>query len=480
MKSQFFLIGCLILLYSSTIIPQGKTNKDCFSNASPPTTSKVKPLPTTPTKSKPNCSKEKMKEIRETATYSFDRVQVDCNCTLDSTDVITKRLIFEGKEASGATCNCNGAILNGGVGSLNYRKDMIEVRSKKMGATWERPENVTIQNCNIIGSVGIWGMGKYGEDTHIRESSKRKISHRRHIQRVRNNAPKNIVFDNITITGIDKTPLCFSPGVTYSKLINSEIKGKSSKAAIYLDEESAHNTIKGNYIHVKTVKDNKGEVGVKNRGWCQLAIDGSTHNNITNNRFAELQNGGIYLYQNCRERGLIQNTPPKYNIIVNNVFYYKNYGGKKPAIFLGSCDYGFKQTPFGYCSEGIPYSIIVKDNLRYNIVMQNQFYKRKIKGILFSKDANLSHMIEYNEESSATYNYINYNEVVSNSVHRETGCYVANGYKNFLLHGESLDVFKVDGKLTYIGEKVTCNDGELITTPASDHQITEVSFDGQE
>ncbi|MGB1242925.1 MAG: hypothetical protein ACPG49_10415, partial [Chitinophagales bacterium] len=115
-------------------------------------------------------------------------------------------------------------------------------------------------------------------------------------------------------------------------------------------------------------------------------------------------------------------------------------------------------------------------NLRYNVVMQNQFYKRKIKGILFSEDANLNHMIEYNKESSSIYNHINYNKMVSNIAHQETGCYVANGYKNFLLHGESLDVFKVDGKLIYIGEKVTCNNGELITTPAVDAQITEVSF----
>ena len=39
--------------------------------------------------------------------------------------------------------------LNGGAGTVNHNKDMVEVRSLKIGDRWERPENVTIKRCNI-------------------------------------------------------------------------------------------------------------------------------------------------------------------------------------------------------------------------------------------------------------------------------------------------------------------------------------------
>ncbi len=71
-----------------------------------------------------------------------------------------------------------------------------------------------------------------------------------------------------------------------------------------------------------------------------MAVDGSSWNTINNNRFASLRNGGIYLYRNCGEKGTIRITPPEHNTITNNSFYYKKYTGHKPAIYLGSRDYG--------------------------------------------------------------------------------------------------------------------------------------------
>ncbi|MFT4533827.1 MAG: hypothetical protein ACJA1A_002121 [Saprospiraceae bacterium] len=368
------------------------------------------------------CSEQKLQEILAPATASSSYVKIDCNLTLNRNDIVTKRLVFEGSAASGVTCDCNGATLDGGKNKVNYRKDMIEVKSKKTTAqTWIRPQYITINYCNIIGSVRIWGMGKNGEWEDVKESSKREPTESKHVLRVRNNAPRNIVFDGITITGVGRNPLYFAPGVTYSKLINSEMKGKSDKVGIYLDAESAYNTFENNYIHVNTEKDGYGALpAVTDRGWPQVAIDGSSWNNFVNNRFSSINNGGIYFYRNCGEGGTIRHTPPERNIIKNNSFYYNKYKGGKPAIYLGSRDYGFKERTFGHCDsdDGRPYgsSSSDKDYARYNTIQQNQFYNRKIykhNGLqLTLVDATLNDMIKTKGESSNSPNYISNNEMI--------------------------------------------------------------------
>ncbi len=127
----------------------------------------------------------KMKEIRARATAASSTVFIDRNITLTPTDVITKRLIFEGRTSTGVTFNFNGATLDGGrKGSVNYGKDMIEVRSRKTGNTWGRPENILVQKGTIIGSVRVWGMGTNGEAAAIKESSRREETNSKHVRRV--------------------------------------------------------------------------------------------------------------------------------------------------------------------------------------------------------------------------------------------------------------------------------------------------------
>ena len=95
------------------------------------------------------------------ASESASEVLVACNLTLGSGDVVTKRLILEGAAASGVKINCGGATLNGGRGTVNFGEDMLEIRSRSYVSAesgrprWERPENISITNCNIIGSVRI-------------------------------------------------------------------------------------------------------------------------------------------------------------------------------------------------------------------------------------------------------------------------------------------------------------------------------------
>ena len=444
------------------------------------------------------CDTAKMDEVRGPVTEQKSSVRINCNLMLEPGDKITRKLIFEGTAASGITLNCNGATIDG-TGTRNAGGDMIEVRSKSSFEgnvrVWKRPENVTIKNCNIIGSVRVWGMAKNGEGlkyedpdgevNHYKKSSKSAS----HVATARRNAPKNIVFDHLTITGVGRNPVYFAPGVTYSKLINSEVKGASEKVAIYLDAESAYNTIENNEIHVTTAEDNWGELPfVASRGWPQVAIDGSSWNKIVNNRFSSLRNGGIYLYRNCGEDGVIRHNPPEHNSIINNIFYYKNYKGEKPAIYLSSRDYGFKER-LGHCNDddGYPFgsSSSEKDFARYNIVMQNQFYKRKIYksngGLTILADATLDDMIKTKNKPLNSPNYIDYNELVDVEKKRPTGCFIPSGYKkNFIVPGESIDLFKNSkGEPVCTGYKYTCNDGELTFAKSTACTISKVNFDCQ-
>ncbi len=407
---------------------------------------------------KPDCSPEKVNEILAPATASDSEVYIDCNLNLKGTDVVTKRMIFEGEAASFVTLNCNGALINGGKGTLNFNNAMIEVKSKtyRDGSIrkWERPKNITIKKCNITGSVHIWGMGINGEGgghdhNYLKDSSKTAT----HVTTARNNAPTNIILEDLIITGAGRIPLYFAPGVTYSKLINSEIKGKSGAVAIYLDAESHANTFKNNRIDVET---SRREL---------MAIDSSDYNRIINNWFSGLHNGGIYLYRNCGDEGTIRHTTPNHNQIINNVFYYDKYTGKNPSVYLGSRD-GER----GYCDEDKGFnfgsSADDRDFARHNVVMQNQIFKRAIKEMIISK----------NPESDSP-NYVDYNETVSTAAQRRAGCYVTpNGYKkDFILDGETIEVLEA-GDGAPASYNYTCNDGEL-TRGKQNSAVTRHVFD---
>jgi hypothetical protein len=316
------------------------------------------------------CSAQKIIEILAPASSAVSTVNVDCHLNLKSSHIVTKRMIFEGAASSGVNVDCNYARLNGGEGAVNYNKDMIEVRSGKfMDAEtgtwkWERPENITIKKCDITGSVRVWGVAINGQGVDLRDSS--RLSG--HVVRARKNAPAKIILDNVTITGVGRIPLYLSPGVTYSGIVNSEIKGRSVSAAIYFDAESYGNIVKNNYIHAATRRE-------------VIAIDGSGFNEIDNNIFAGLNNGGIYLYRNCGEGGTIRHSTPEGNTIADNVFYYKRYAGDKPAVYLGA-----RNGKSSYCDadSGYPFgsSASDMDYAKYNTVKRNRIYERTVSDMI--------------------------------------------------------------------------------------------------
>jgi hypothetical protein len=431
------------------------------------------------------CSNTKRNEILAQATQNNSTVNVNCSLTLQPTDVVTKRLVFSGSGASGNTINCNGATIDhrkGGPGAINNNKDSILIKSVKTGGscpnyTFARPTDITIKNCKIFGAVRVMGMahngqGRKSDGTHdvIKCSSR----HSGHTARARAAAPTRITFDNLKITADTRTPFYLAPGVTYTRLVNSELDGTAVAAAVYLDAESANNTLRDNYIHTK-----------RTAPWYKsprelISVDGSSSNKIINNRFSALNDGGIYLYRNCGEGGVVRHARPYHNQIINNIFYYKKYSGTAPAVFLGSKEGFVNNTLNPHCNDddGYPFGSS-KDNadfVRYTVVMQNQLYKRP-----YGANPSLPHppMYIYIRQSGGKNkpNYVDHNDIVTGDIQREAGCFVASGYlTNFILHGETIDVLRSQyGEPECRSYEFKCNDGELeVQTNASCSMTTVV------
>lgn len=164
---------------------------------------------------------------------------------------ITNTLLVEGNSKNNQVIDGNCQILEG--------NDCLLVKSiQDDKGNWIVPENITIKNFIIKGSVRLIGLGVNGEDELVRESSK----NRNHTQHAQSSAPKNIVFDNIKIEANKRIPFYVAPGCTNITLQNSELLGQSESTAIYLDCESSNNTIQNNIIKTKTKRE-------------AIAVDGS-------------------------------------------------------------------------------------------------------------------------------------------------------------------------------------------------------------
>lgn len=378
-------------------------------------------------------------------------VHVNCNIALQVHDVVKKRLLFEGAEDSGLTLDCNGATVDGGKGRFDW-KDVIEIKSRKEeNGIWSRPSNIVVRDCKIIGSIRVWGRCPNSDCASLKDSS----SKQGHTRRMRASAPRNITFDSIVLTGTGRNPLYFGPGVTDSKLLNSEIKGKSTKVGIYLDAESARNVIDGNTIHVSTGDERfqKSEP--------LIAVDGSSSNRIINNFFSNLSHGGIYLYRNCGFKGVSRHATPSRNLIINNIFFYNRYRGNNAAIHVGAHDgYDWRSFPlWGTCKKDngndFGSGISERDYARHNVVMQNQFYKRLGKDVIrIGRGENLPVKLDV-----ATWGitnrfhlpvYIDHNEkVTAETVNktRRSGCFLENS-QTFMQHDETrINVSNIGGRL---------------------------------
>jgi hypothetical protein len=182
-----------------------------------------------------------------------------------------------------------------------------------------------------------------------------------HTQYAQAAAPRQVDLRNLNFVVSGAIPLYVGPGVTHTTLVRSTFSGHASATAIYLDAESGWNEIRDNRFSVTTERREL------------IAVDGSRNNRIVGNTFENPINGGIFVYRNCGEGGVIRHQRPQDNLIAGNVFdYRRSPKAKKPAIWLGSRGgkqrYCFHDPAHRFGSSADP-----GDFARNNLVEDNRF-----------------------------------------------------------------------------------------------------------
>lgn len=248
---------------------------------------------------------------------------------------------------SGSVIDCKGKNFNGGK--------VTEIRVSSS------IRDVTIKNCRLKGSIRVLGLGMNGEDERVKESSHRLG----HTERAQAAAPSNILLSDLEIEGVQRVPVYLAPGVTKVTIENSKFTGNTVSTVVYLDAESAHNTIRNNIFDVE------GNSAFRVRE--VIAVDGSAHNQITGNIFKRAVGGGIYLYRNCGEGGTVRHQSPQYNVIEDNTFDLTGLNWGNYGIWLGS-----RNGNRNYCSADDGYkfgsSVDNGDFADFNMVRINRFF----------------------------------------------------------------------------------------------------------
>lgn len=251
---------------------------------------------------------------------------------------------------SGTVIDCKGKEFNNG------KNTEIRVSSSI--------KDVTIKNCNLNGSIRVFGLGMNGEDEKVKESSHKE----EHTERVQAAAPSNVLISNMTIKGVDRIPVYLAPGVTRTTIENSRFIGTTDSTVIYLDAESSYNVIDNNIFNVE------GAFTLRQfRIREVIAVDGSAHNKISNNKFEKAVGGGVYLYRNCGEGGTVRHQPPQFNLIEDNTFNLSGLHVNNYGIWLGS-----RNGNRLYCNDDSGYkfgsSIDDRDFADHNVVNNNKFF----------------------------------------------------------------------------------------------------------
>jgi len=250
------------------------------------------------------------------AAPGAESVTLACSLRLGPEDRVTKRIVLEGAAASGVTLDCAGATLGQAEPPPAPDAFAIAIRSRPLpGGGFERPSDIIVRDCRILGHVRIWGMGVNGQGAAVRESS----HGRGHTERAQGAAPTEIMILGTTITALGHIPLYLGPGVTRVTLQGSRLDGRSRSTALYLDAESAENRIADNAIATETGRE-------------LVAVDGSARNRITGNRFDLRGQGGVRLYRNCGEGGTVRHQTPSDNVVTGNVFRGRGLFGSAPVV----------------------------------------------------------------------------------------------------------------------------------------------------
>ena len=230
-------------------------------------------------------------------------IVLTCRATLAAGQSVTRRVVFEGAASSGAGIACNGARIGRAGIPSSVRAPTVLIQSVPTPSGWSRPTDVTLSDCVIHGNIRVRGMGA-GGDVDLLRASSRMPGHTTAAQKA---APTRIRLTDLTLIGTGSIPLYVGPGVTDMTFEDSRVSGRSVSTAVYLDAESAGNTIRNVSFQIRTGRE-------------QIAVDGSARNRIEDNTFALGGRGGVFLYRNCGEDGVIRHQTPSDNVITGNTF----------------------------------------------------------------------------------------------------------------------------------------------------------------
>lgn len=302
----------------------------------------------------PDCDAATRARILSPRQPGDDTVRLTCSLHLRAGEAVTRKLLLEGAAASGVTITCDGTAIGPGEAGRDLTDFAVEIRSRPPATgsgPWDRPSDLRIEGCTILGHVRIWGMGLNGQGPILRESS-HSLGH---TERAQAAAPTRITLTGDAFTAFGRIPVYVGPGVTRVSLKDSTFSGRSSATAVYLDAESAETVIADNRFDIATGRE-------------VIAVDGSARNRITGNRFALHGQGAVRLYRNCGEGGTVRHQTPSDNVVTGNVFL--GAGFFTPPVVVNSRN-GWDV--FCWADSGYPFgsSLDNRDNGTGNVVEPN-------------------------------------------------------------------------------------------------------------
>ena len=291
-------------------------------------------------------------EIAELLQETDAPYVLTCRAVLAPGARVTRRVVIEGAEASGAELDCQGGTLGVPGRETTTRTPTVFIASRFQDGVWRRPADVAIRDCTVHGAIRIWGMGAGGSMRDLLASSRTAI----HTATAQAAAPTRISLTDVTFAATGSIPLYVGPGVTRVTVERPRFTGRSVSTAVYLDAESADNTISEGVFDIRTARE-------------QIAVDGSARNRIKSNRFALRGRGGVFLYRNCGEDGVIRHQTPSDNQITDNIF--TSAGWFRPRAVVVGAREGNRR----YCRDdaGWPFgsSLDDGDHATGNVVARN-------------------------------------------------------------------------------------------------------------
>ena len=229
-------------------------------------------------------------------------LRLTCFATLPPGRSIQRRVLFEGAEASGAGIDCNGGFIGRPGVPTSTRSPTVAVWSRRDGQVWSVPRDVRVTRCTIHGNLRIWGLGR--DDLDSLRASSRTPGHTAAVQA---SAPTGVTLTDVTFVATGSIPLYVGPGVTGVHMTGGGFRGRSVSTATYLDAESADAVIRNVAFDIRTGREH-------------IAVAGSASNRIEDNRFQLGGRGGVFLYRNCGEDGVVRHQTPSGNRVTGNRF----------------------------------------------------------------------------------------------------------------------------------------------------------------